>query len=124
VDVARELTARLAEPGRIPGAPPEFLGLIQLGERYSRHDVHLALARARRVLGEARPALPRHAALAGAVAVPAGLAEEALHDRDALERLPAARGLAAHAHRIAVPYPRGRAGARRLQRGHAEPSSS
>ena len=103
-EVADRLTARLAEPGRIPGATPEFLPLVALGDRYVTDAIGAALERARRVLGDARVARFTDTLRSRAPArdaLPAKLAGQALRDRDALEQLLGALGLPAHSKRLA-----------------------
>ena len=103
-ELADRLTARLAEPGRIRDAAPEFLALVALGDRYATDAVGAALERARRLLGGARVArftdTLRSRAPARAT-LPAKLAGQALRDRDALEQLLGALGLTAHTKRLA-----------------------
>ena len=103
-ELADRLTARLAEPGRIRDAAPEFLALVALGDRYATDAVGAALERARRVLGGARVARFTDTLRSRAPArasLPAKLAGQALRDRDALEQLLGALGLTAHTKRLA-----------------------
>jgi hypothetical protein len=103
-ELADRLTARLAEPGRVPGATPEFLALVALGDRYVTDAIGAALERARRVLGGARVARFTDTLRSRAPArrpLPAKLAGQALRDRDALEQLLGSLGLTAHSNRLA-----------------------
>jgi Domain of unknown function (DUF1963) len=103
-ELADRLTARLAEPGRVPGETPEFLPLVALGDRHRSDALGAALERARRVLGDARVARFTDTLRSRAPArkpPPAKLAKQALRDRDALEQLLSALALTAHAKRLA-----------------------